>query len=225
LHIKETMNKVKESRMEKGKESDSSRNGAMRAFISINLTDSLHEAIGRLQKRLEPEAPGVRWTRPQNCHLTLKFLDEIDESQVEIIKYRLHAVARLLPPFSFELRGVGQFPRKGPLSVLWVGVSEGAERMTSLETIIGAALQDGDIPYDMKPFSPHLTIGRGKKPGPPCRIDYRKYANVSLGAMEVDAFYLMESVLDPQGAIYTPRARFSLEGEIRFYKGRGMNDE
>ncbi|MEW6234156.1 MAG: RNA 2',3'-cyclic phosphodiesterase [Candidatus Omnitrophota bacterium] len=182
----------------------------MRAFISINLTDSLHEAIGRFQKQLDPEAPGVRWIRPQNCHLTLKFLGEMAESQVEIIERSLLPIAHSFRPFSFEMGGAGQFPKQGPLSVLWVGIRKGSEIIASLENAIRAALEEAKISFDKKPFSPHLTIGRGKNTGRPSRIDYRKYENVSLGVMEADAFYLMESVLDPQGAIYTPRGRFPL---------------
>ncbi|MBI1390426.1 MAG: RNA 2',3'-cyclic phosphodiesterase [bacterium] len=184
----------------------------MRAFLSINLTPEGRGAIGALQQSLRADAEGVRFTRPESCHLTLKFLGEIEpETEAALVK-TLPAVAAAFSPFEIELKGVGQFPPRGPLAVLWVGVERGAAALTALESAIREALDAAGVSYDgKKPFTPHLTIGRGQR-GRNAYLRRKESHSVSVTRMTADAFYLMESRLDPTGAIYTERAKFSLTG-------------
>ncbi len=182
----------------------------MRAFISINLTDELHQAIDQIQLRLNRDARGIRWTRAENCHLTLKFLGDVSEEVAQSLIKELEPVGSSFDPFHLELGSIGQFPPHGPLSVLWVGTVHGEAPLRALEQAIHQRLVNAAVPFDRKPFSPHLTIGRARKGDRPFLANAKEYENMHLGSLQVREFCLMESLLQPSGPVYTVRARFPL---------------
>jgi len=182
----------------------------MRAFISVNLNESLHEEIGRLQQSLESEVRGVRWTKPQNCHLTLKFLGEISDLVLDTLGKSLPGIGQALDPFSIEIGGLGCFPKNGPLSILWIGASQGGDELSALENAIREPLIKSGISFDKKPFVPHLTIGRAKRNQRASFTNLEACQDTVLGKLSVDAFYLMESKLLPTGPVYTERLRVPL---------------
>ncbi|MBN2326164.1 MAG: RNA 2',3'-cyclic phosphodiesterase [Candidatus Omnitrophica bacterium] len=182
----------------------------MRAFLSIPLTDELHQSIETLQRRLDEDARGVRWTRAQNCHLTLKFFGDVSPSVAEKIVEALAVVGPQFDPFSIQLKGIGQFPPRGPLSVLWVGVQAGEAPLRALEQSIHEALQSAEISFDRKSFSPHLTIGRARRGDNSFLRNSSEHKQLDLGSLRVGEFCLMESVLQPGGPIYTVKRRFAL---------------
>lgn len=182
----------------------------MRAFISVNLDEPLRGAIEEIQKILTPAAPGIRWTRAENCHLTLKFLGEIPLEAVPKLEASLKPVGERVQPFSIELGGAGQFPPRGPLSVLWIGCRQGEASLNALEKHIRQALNEEEIGFDRKPFSAHLTIGRSNRNVKVFFNNPEKYQDLVLGSLRVESFSLMESVLQPSGPAYTERRRFGL---------------
>ncbi|MGC9327279.1 MAG: RNA 2',3'-cyclic phosphodiesterase [Candidatus Hinthialibacter sp.] len=182
----------------------------MRAFLSIPLTDELHQSLETAQRRLDADVQGVRWTQVQNCHLTLKFFGEISPDAADKIAEVLAGVGPQFDPFSIQFKGIGQFPPRGPLSVLWVGVQTGEAPLLALEQSIHEALQRAEIPFDQKPFSPHITIGRARRGEKAFLRSDSAHKQLELGLMRVEEFCLMESVLQPRGPIYTVRRRFAL---------------
>ncbi len=185
----------------------------MRTFISINMTDALHQSISKIQNRLNTNAVGIRWTRAENCHLTLQFLGDIPEETVKPLSIALTNAGLTIQPFTAELKGIGQFPVRNPLSVLWIGVDQGNQEMRNLEKAIRNPLVECGIKFDKKPFSPHLTIGRGRKGQKAQLNNLDSYANLSAGKIEVNAFYLMKSVLHQSGPVYTVVKKFALGAE------------
>ncbi len=183
----------------------------MRAFISINLNSQIQEGILKFQQSQHGVIHNVRWTKPENCHLTLKFLGDISAEQADKLTTILHPVAEQFSPFQFELAGVGSFPHRGPLSVLWIGVKKGNSGLIALEESIRAAMAAAKIKFDKKKFHPHLTIGRSKKNKKVFFKSSPFYEKFSLGILEADAFYLMESDLKPEGPVYTERVRFEFK--------------
>jgi RNA 2',3'-cyclic 3'-phosphodiesterase len=182
----------------------------MRTFISINLTDDIHQSISKMQNRLDSDAIGIRWTRAENCHLTLKFLGAIQEEIIEPLSNALAKASLTIQPFTAELKGIGQFPSRNPLSVLWIGVDQGNQEMRDLEQSIRKPILESGIKFDKKTFSPHLTIGRGRRGQKAQLNDLDSYANLSVGTIEVDSFYLMKSVLQQSGPVYNVVKRFPL---------------
>lgn len=183
----------------------------MRAFLSINLSGAIHNGIEAIQRKLRPEHRGIRWTAPERCHLTLKFLGDITEAQAGVLGEALRPAAEAAAPFALELRGMGAFPAKGPCSVVWIGASGGAAALTMLEMEVRRALEENGTPFDGKPFAPHVTIGRARRDS---RVFFpaKRYETLAAGRMTVEAFHLMESILEPGGARHIERARFELGG-------------
>lgn len=182
----------------------------MRAFISVNLSDSLYPGIERLQQELTPANRGIRWTPPANCHFTLKFLGEVPPATVPIIDRALQPISQEFGPFTLEFCGLGQFPPKGPASVVWIGASKGAAILSALEEQIRLSLKEANVSFDHQKFVPHLTIGRARRNEKVFVKGLHDYKDTVCGSFRVESFYLMESVLSPGGSVYTPKISFVL---------------
>ncbi len=180
----------------------------MRAFIAIDLPDSLHAALAAAQQRFRAACHDARWTRPEGIHLTLKFLGEISDTQTKQVVEALSPI-EVFNAFSVELKGFGFFPQAHRPRVFWVGIAsppalaELAEKVETHMEKIGIARED-------RAFSPHLTLARFQVPRPQPALEtaVAEQANASLGTFEASEFFLFESKLSPQGAQYRKVMRF-----------------
>ncbi len=183
----------------------------MRAFISINLTDPIRESILEFQESQGKIIRNIRWTKPENIHLTLKFLGEIEEETVNKLAETLQPIEGQFSPFPVDIGSVGKFPPKGPLSILWVGLLKGTSGVMALENSIREAMEAAKIPFDKKSFVPHLTIGRAMKNKKVFFDNINDFEKLSFGTLQVESFHLMQSDLKPSGPIYTERIRFTFQ--------------
>src|SRR5919106_1012945 len=94
----------------------------IRAFIAIELDRAILKRIVEATDELRQKLSDIRWAPQDNCHLTLKFLGEIDERQVEPIGHALERQLSLFPRFSINAKGLGVFPDAKRPRVLWVGI-------------------------------------------------------------------------------------------------------
>jgi 2'-5' RNA ligase len=127
---------------------------AQRLFVGIGLPEAVRHDIATLMRRLE----GVRWTPPENLHLTLRFLGDVDPERQQQMEAALAAVR--VEPFVLPVEGVGVFPTRGPARVVWVGVGGAHTRLFQLRKQVDEALLTTDPAIDVRNFSPHITIGR-----------------------------------------------------------------
>jgi RNA 2',3'-cyclic 3'-phosphodiesterase len=175
----------------------------MRAFIAIDLPEPARAVVRALQQPL-PCARGVRLTRPEKCHLTLKFLGEIEAERAPAL---LAALAEIRErAFELSFTSLGTFPNARRPRVVWIGVTRPPE-LDRLARAVDRATPE--VVLD-KPFRPHVTLaridGRGvrleqsvlEQEAPPCRF-------------VVSEFALFESVLGAEGAKYRVLGNFSLE--------------
>ena len=131
-----------------------------RSFIAADFPDRIIEKIGLIQKSLKEDIPSfVNWTNLDNIHLTLKFLGEIKLEKIQGIEESLDNIAFDTKPFSLELGGIGAFPNWRNPRIIWVGF-EKSESLNSLVRLIEASMSNLGCQKEVKPFSPHLTIGR-----------------------------------------------------------------
>jgi RNA 2',3'-cyclic 3'-phosphodiesterase len=105
----------------------------------------------------------VRWTRPENLHLTLRFLGATDRSLIPAIEAAMRLAAVALPSFPLVLAGTGTFPVKGPPRALWLDVARGREELTALVRSLDARLDEIGIAPGTGPFRPHLTVARAAR--------------------------------------------------------------
>lgn len=170
----------------------------IRVFISIPIPD---------RSPLEPLSEmlgSMRNTRPSpidQVHITLRFIGDIDESRIDDIEDCVRRAADGIDPFTVRVSGVGAFPREDRPSVVWVGASPRKE-LALLADRIGRNLDDAGIPYDRKPFKPHITIARCKGPADLSAF-FDRFSGCELLDFECDRVLVMRSVLGPRGATHS----------------------
>ncbi len=153
----------------------------------------------------------VRWTRPENVHLTLKFLGDIREEVLNDLCAALEETCRHHAPFDVGLTGLGAFPSARRARILWAGVGAGSERLCSLATDVDAAFAPLGFEREGRPYVPHLTLGRVR--GRPASFDLSR-ASVNLG-FRAQRAELVESTLTEEGAVYRTVEAFALgEGKL-----------
>lgn len=183
-----------------------------RAFIAIELNDDAHAELSSLEAKLKKADADVTWVKPENIHLTLKFLGDITDEQVEAVKSSLDEIAKVETPFSFKLKGMGAFPKLEYPRVLWVGI-EGADP-TPLYKKIEDALSELNFARDDRRFTPHLTLGRVRSPKNKAKlIRLIESTNFeSKNSVQADAVTFFQSTLTPNGSIYTVLHRAKFRG-------------
>ncbi|MDR5697893.1 MAG: RNA 2',3'-cyclic phosphodiesterase, partial [Armatimonadota bacterium] len=138
----------------------------MRLFVAIPLDPALRPAAQRVRDeivRLCPEAAtGVKWVEPHNLHFTLKFLGEVPDAKVPEVAASLGRL-RECEAFEIRIEGVGAFPTSSSPRVVWVGVFEGADRLTALAARAEEILAEVGFAREARPFSAHLTLGRARE--------------------------------------------------------------
>ncbi|HID94294.1 MAG TPA: RNA 2',3'-cyclic phosphodiesterase [bacterium (Candidatus Stahlbacteria)] len=184
----------------------------MRTFVAIKIPKEIRDELTKLEDDLREgvlrEAP-IKWVEPQNIHLTLKFIGEVDEKKLEAIKTGLKRVLREFSPFRVSFSGVGGFPNLRRPKVIWVGVEEGKQTVISLATKIEDELERYGIPKEKREKSPHITIGRVKRPivlDSKIEEELKFYAE----SFKVAEIFLIKSELTPKGPIYTDIASYHL---------------
>lgn len=181
----------------------------MRAFIAIEISDEIKEALGRVEAHLKYAGADVKWVRPENIHLTLKFLGEISEEKTAEVKAVLDLIAGSTVPFEVTIKDVGAFPNiEGP-RVIWVDLEKGVAQVIALAGAIDEALAKIGFTKDNRPFSPHLTIGRVRSSHNKSKLADKVSSTTSnsdladVSAHQIKSVILFRSTLTPQGPIYT----------------------
>lgn len=145
----------------------------MRLFVALALPDEVREEVGRRVAAERRSLPAARWTPPENLHLTLVFLGQVEEGAVDVLERELAAACAPHPPLTLRIAGAGCFPpppprgKARPARVAWLGieVEEGSERLAALQADAAAAAhRAADFPDEGRPFSPHLTLARPRQP-------------------------------------------------------------
>ncbi len=196
----------------------------MRTFVAIELPLALKEHLQRVQADVQ-QALGeniVRWTKPENLHLTLRFLGATSEEQRAAVTADLHRIAGSQSPIPLTLQGLGTFPNPRYPKILWIGFSGSLDALGHLQSQIEIAIQNAGFEPETRPLSPHLTIGRVKRKASSSQIrmagdKFQAYIQSLgidhvFGEFSVEEIVFMRSQLGPGGPVYTPLDRFPLEG-------------
>ena len=131
----------------------------MRLFVAADLPADLRAARGVAARGAQP-ANEVRWVRPEGIHLTFVFLGEVAAERLATIQGALEASAAEAPaPFRLRAAGIGAFPDRGPLRVVWVGI-EGDGAAARLRHVLEMHLARCGFVAGERAFRPHLILGR-----------------------------------------------------------------
>ena len=181
----------------------------IRAFIAIDLSPAVRRRLQEVNEELKRRLEGVpvRWVPVENIHLTLKFLGDVSQENLEVLKKVLRIEAGNQHPFNVSVAELGAFPSPRRPRVIWVGVAAPPDLAAIQRQVEAETSRIGYSPED-RPFSPHLTLGRVSR-----NATYQDthrigevlgaYAIGLLGTTQVQAINLYKSDLKPGGAIYT----------------------
>lgn len=184
-----------------------------RAFVAIDLPDSIRASIGAAQETLKSYGFRVKWVRPESIHLTLKFLGNIDVNRSDAIVNAMTRAARGRAALRLSASGMGVFPNARRPRVIWVGLGGQLDHLKSLQQTLDGHLADLGFPAEKRLFKGHLTLGRVKGT---IAADRLQAALAKFNAFETEGFeanriILFKSELHPTGAVYTKVARVNLD--------------
>jgi len=185
----------------------------MRLFTALELNSKVIMNLTELVSRLRPFAP-IRWVHPQNMHLTLKYIGEWPEQRLDEIVEALSTV-RLKTGLNVPLAGLGFFPNARSPRVFWVG-AEATPGLRQLHSQIDAVLAPLGVAPEVRPYQPHLTLGR-LKPGVSLKgLDeaIEELPSRDFGTISPEQFGLFDSSLTPAGPVYRKLAEFPITSTL-----------
>ncbi len=189
----------------------------IRAFLAVELPVELKKGVaqaqdqvkGRITRAVSPDAR-IQWVKPDSMHLTLKFLGDIEEGQVESIRQALLPSVTAFPRFCIEVGGLGVFPDLRMPRILWVGLSDQpgqAPGLVPLAEKVETTLEGLGFSREPRPFNPHLTLARikerAREVGRALAASGLLEQESRLGSFAVESVSLMKSDLKPSGSVYT----------------------
>jgi RNA 2',3'-cyclic 3'-phosphodiesterase len=186
----------------------------VRLFVAVNLPEDERRAAHEAAAPLRDAGLPVKWVPPASLHVTLKFLGEVAEDREAAIGAALDAAVAAARPFAVGLGGAGAFPGVARPRVIWLGV-EAHPALELLSHDVERALEPFGFEAELRPFRPHVTLGRvrpGARPGAFAALEPLAAALAWEGVAPVDSVDLMASVLGPGGAVYSVRHRSFLQG-------------
>ncbi len=189
----------------------------IRSFIAIVLNEEAILALRDVQSALRKKPSGQvgRWARPEDTHLTLKFLGDVPATQIPQIVEAMKQACDQHGPFDISLTGLGCFPNMRRPRVVWVGVGGDVAALRRLQQDVEEAMNGLGYPPEERGFSPHLTLARVARNAKPGDVEAlgQEVQRITLGEIahvHVERVHLMRSDLRPSGAVYTELAAAAL---------------
>lgn len=170
----------------------------MRLFVAVNFDDAVKSRLLETQGRIKAQSLKGNFSRPENLHLTLVFIGETPESQVQQIVSILENA--LLPaPFTLEFSHTGCFTHSKK-ELWWIGADRACPGLRALEELrrrVTAGLVQAGVDFDDRPFNAHITLGREIKHAAPIQVSAGRIT------VPVNRISLMQSAHIRGALVYT----------------------
>ncbi|HTW94332.1 MAG TPA: RNA 2',3'-cyclic phosphodiesterase [Tepidisphaeraceae bacterium] len=179
----------------------------MRLFVAIALPEDVRRELSAARDAVRRELRGkqVAWTRDENFHITLKFLGEVADGEVDRICRRI-GQGPLTDAFRLRLGGVSSLPPRGPARVIVADIAGDLEIAGNLAGRIDRICNEVGVPLERRKFNPHITLGRVKE-----KIAWKRNREASEGlAFDVEEIHVMRSEVGKDGSVYSTIARARL---------------
>ena len=173
----------------------------VRTFIALELSDGLKEGILTLNEELRKRGVRAGWARRPALHLTLKFLGDVEESELPEVVAAVRRASSRVSSFSFDTRSLGAFPSPARPRVLWVGI-EPAEGLLALHGELEGELEELGFERERRRFRPHITLGRIRDPRAESVQDVLDDLVAPAERVVVTEVRVMRSTLRPGGALH-----------------------
>lgn len=189
----------------------------MRLFIALPIPEPAQRSLTALLAAGYGKDRTLKWVKPEQLHITLRFLGETKQEQLPSIERPLNQIAASVAPFTLRPDHLGAFPDLKRPRVIWVGFTGELLHVARLAQDIERALRAAGLPPETKPFRPHLTLARvGEKGAIQSVRDWVSTARVSSEEISFDRIVLYESTLTSSGPIYHPLQTVPLQSAARF---------
>ncbi|MBX3413643.1 MAG: RNA 2',3'-cyclic phosphodiesterase [Pirellulales bacterium] len=187
----------------------------IRTFVATEISLDVRARATTLIKKLRPTPARVRWVDPENLHLTLKFLDNVETERIPQVCREISQATRGLPEFEFRSFGVGAFPDAERPRTVWIGVREGSEELIALHDAIEGVLEKLGFRAERRRFRPHLTIGRvrGSEGIDDLAARMAEFAEYDCGSTIAEDAVVFASKLDADGPLYEVLGRCELRSD------------
>lgn len=186
----------------------------MRLFVAIELSEPVVKCLEHVQAILRRRLEDVRWVRRDLLHLTVRFIGDVPDDDVQYVTLAVEESAVVTKTFSFHLSGLCCFPPRGPVRVVWAGLSESSGALEGFAGLVNKKMEeDIGIPAERRPFASHITLGRVRAD----RSDGRLRKTVEETPLEecdqlVNSVTLMSSTLASTGSTYSAISRVPFGG-------------
>jgi 2'-5' RNA ligase len=176
-----------------------------RIFIALKVKpgETLLKIVASFKSQLSNES--IKWTNPENIHITLAFLGDTEEKMIKKIGSMLRDKCEGKGRFDLILKGTGVFRSLRDPRIVWAGI-EPSEKLMKLKEVILTGLRELSVKMEERPFNPHLTIGRIKYIGnkDALKLLTEEFQNTEIQTIPVNEVILYESILLQSGPVYKP---------------------
>jgi len=184
----------------------------IRTFIAVDLDKTVRNKTIALQEALKETGTDVKWVEPENLHVSLLFLDEVDEREVVEVCRIVAETAKEHSSFMMSVETAGCFPNSRRPRVVWVGVGAGMQSLCAIHDDLETAFLNLGFRREDRKYSPHITLGRVKsdRPTESLASALAQQAGWKGGEFQVSELLVMGSKLKPGGPEYTVLSRAKL---------------
>jgi len=186
----------------------------IRSFVAVECEGDLLPKFMEVQGRLQATGARMKLVEPENIHLTVKFLGDIEDNQVEEISQVIEGIS--FEPFEFRVEGVGVFPNLRRPATIWAGITDGVGDLAEVFGKVNDGLAKLGFEKDRRRFQPHLTIARIRGGENRDRLveQLMDLEDFQFGVVKVDRIALKKSVLTRSGPIYTTLTESNTAADI-----------
>ncbi len=184
----------------------------LRTFIAVEIDDDTRNKISQIQNSFKNHKTGIKLVAPNNIHITLIFIGNIEISKISEIDKELQSFISAIKPFEILPKKIGYFPNIKNPKIIWIGIEDGKEILIKLNEKIKPLLKNCKITTEDRDFHPHITIGRIKSSN-----NTEKLKTVLLNLPEqrfnpiyINSISLIESNLTPEGPQYKTIVKWEL---------------
>ena len=187
-----------------------------RLFVAIQVPEEVKTQLALAGTELREKLPSAAasWTRPENMHLTLRFLGNVDESKVESLKASLAQTLSGVGPVPLISERLSCFPDLRYPRIVWAWVYDNAERLPQLQRRVAEATQAFTHEPPESRFVGHITLARLRQIKRPQAELIASFVNGAVdrkfGRWTADRVDLIRSELSPGGSRYTTLAEIRL---------------
>jgi 2'-5' RNA ligase len=184
-----------------------------RLFCAIDIPSQVREPLAQHIVNLREKVPeaSATWNRPENIHLTIKFIGEVTQPRADDLSQAASRAVAGMTRFEFEVGGAGSFPKQGLPKVLWIGIGDSSRKLSELYKRLEEECTSEGFSKEQREFHPHLTVARLRKShGARTLAAAHKEQGFPSLIVPVLELLVIRSELSSQGSKYTVISRHPL---------------